>query len=214
MTKVYNLIILDESGSMASMKLGTISAFNELIQSIRASLKKNTELEQWLLFYTFNSSGIKERIPLQVVDHPLELDEDSYQPDNMTPLFDAIGHACNKLRYAIEKESEPKVLVTILTDGAENDSKEFTMTTIANMTTQLERQGWTFTYMGANQDSFKVAHSLNIKNASNWSFNEEGLKNMMLKENHARMRYYDRAVQKQENKVEPNYFDDDKKETD
>ena len=59
-----------------------------------------------------------------------------------------------------------------------------------------------------------MAHSLNIKNASNWSFNEEGLKNMMLKENHARMRYYDRAVQKEDNKVEPNYFDDDKKETD
>jgi len=32
--KVYNLIILDESGSMHSIKKPTISGFNEVVQTI------------------------------------------------------------------------------------------------------------------------------------------------------------------------------------
>ena len=44
--RVYNLIILDESGSMESIKQPTINGFNELIQSIKHSLKETPEIDQ------------------------------------------------------------------------------------------------------------------------------------------------------------------------
>ena len=208
-TKVYNLIILDESGSMASIKQATIHAFNELIQSIRATASTHSELEQWIQFFSFNSNGIREILPLQPAQTITELNEDSYQPDCMTPLYDAIGHAVNKLRYAIEKQSDRKVLVTILTDGAENASREFTALTIGNIIKQLETEGWTFTYMGANQDAEKVAVSIRIKHFTNWTADDQGLQTVMNRDNLSRRKYYDKLVKKEELRVNENYFEEE-----
>jgi len=41
--KIFNLIILDESGSMQSIKDVTISDFNELVQTIKSTGKKYPE---------------------------------------------------------------------------------------------------------------------------------------------------------------------------
>ena len=40
-TKIYNLIIIDESGSMQSIKQPTIDSVNETIQTIRSAQKKH-----------------------------------------------------------------------------------------------------------------------------------------------------------------------------
>ena len=48
--RVYNLIILDESGSMSIIEKQTISGFNETIQTISAaqgSMKDNDILFHW-----------------------------------------------------------------------------------------------------------------------------------------------------------------------
>ena len=102
--KVFNLIIVDESGSMESIKHATITGFNELIQSIHFEAKKDPELEQYIQFYSFNSGGIREQIPLGRVGELTRLDETNYRPNNMTPLYDAIGYATGKLRFVLEKE--------------------------------------------------------------------------------------------------------------
>lgn len=48
-----------------------------------------------------------------------------HKPDSLTPLFDAMGFSINKLKKLLEGQSDYNVLVTILTDGEENASKEF-----------------------------------------------------------------------------------------
>ena len=73
--KAYNLIILDESGSMESMKAATISGFNELIQSVRGATEKDPDLQQFIQFFTFNSNGIKEQIPLSTAAAAFRLNE-------------------------------------------------------------------------------------------------------------------------------------------
>ena len=51
----------------------------------------------------------------------------------------------------------------IVTDGQENASKEYGFEAVRALIEQKEKDGWNFAYMGANQDSFTVAGSLNIR---------------------------------------------------
>lgn len=51
-TKVFNLIILDESGSMHSIKKEAIYSVNETVQTIRSAEKKNEEQEHFISLVT------------------------------------------------------------------------------------------------------------------------------------------------------------------
>ena len=206
-TNIYNLIILDESGSMASIKNATIDAFNEVIQGIRHAAIEHRDLKQWIAFYTFNSKGITEVIGLQQVDTIYELKEEDYHPDAMTPLYDAIGHTSNRLRYAIENEKDYKVLVTIFTDGAENASREFTAITIRNMIAQLEESGWTFTYLGANHDVNKIAGMLNFKHKMSWQSSVFGVHHALKLDTESRVRFYKKAAANEVLNRDESYFD-------
>jgi hypothetical protein len=204
-SKVYNLIILDESGSMESIKQPTINGFNEIVQSIRHSAKESPEINQYLNFFSFNSSGIKEIFPLGKVDEIPVLTNDNYQPDNLTPLYDAIGYGVNKLRYSIEKEKDFSVLVTILTDGEENASKEYSFSTIASLIKLLSAKGWVFTYIGANHDVEKVAVSLNIKHKMTFGFNPAGVQVMTNNVQDSRRSYMDK-IKKGDKNLDEDFF--------
>ena len=53
--QVHNLIILDESGSMSSIKPQIISGFNELVQSIKGIQKQFPEQEHDISIISFNT---------------------------------------------------------------------------------------------------------------------------------------------------------------
>ena len=57
--QVHNLIILDESGSMQSIKPTIIAGFNELVQTIQGIEKQFPDQEHTISFLTFNSLGQK-----------------------------------------------------------------------------------------------------------------------------------------------------------
>lgn len=68
--KVFNLLILDESGSMCSIEKATVSGLNETIQSIRNAQKKHPEQEHFVSLMSFNSEGRKyhyERTPAEEI---------------------------------------------------------------------------------------------------------------------------------------------------
>ena len=58
-TRIFNLIILDESGSMQSIKQAAINGMNETVQSINEAQKKHEEQERVVTLVTFNSSAVK-----------------------------------------------------------------------------------------------------------------------------------------------------------
>jgi uncharacterized protein YegL len=190
MKKIYNLIILDASGSMQSIREATISGFNELIQGIRAEADKDPELQQNIQFFSFNSNGIRELVPLQAVTELPALSDENYRPDAMTPLFDAIGYAVGKLRLALEGETDYAVLVTILTDGAENASREYTRQTIANIIKKLEQENWIFTFMGTNQDVHTEAAKISVTNVVQFGYHDAGTKQALNEELYFRSRFY------------------------
>lgn len=205
--KVINLIILDESGSMASIQQPTMNTFNELIQSIAGETGKNEHRQQWINFFSFNGGGIKEQIGLQKVSQLMLLNEDNYRPDSATPLFDAIGHATTKLKYALEKEKDYVVLVTILTDGEENASQEYTGEKISAIIEALKLKNWVFTYIGTNQDVAREAAKINITNHLYFAAPEMASKAVLSKELSARARFYKKLEEHPESAIRDGYFD-------
>lgn len=80
-------------------------------------------------------------------------------------------------------------MVTILTDGMENASREYTRGGIKALVEELKEQRWTFTYIGTDHDVEEVADRLSIKNSLPFKNCEEGISNMFFFEKSARIRY-------------------------
>jgi len=57
--QVHNLIILDESGSMRSIKSAIIEGFNEIVETVKGIEKQFPEQEHFISLVTFNGLGQK-----------------------------------------------------------------------------------------------------------------------------------------------------------
>lgn len=206
--KIYNLIILDESGSMESIKKPTVSGFNELVQTMKGLQKEHKEQKHFISFITFNGLGIKTKLFNQPVEELSLITEKMYNPDASTPLYDAIGDAVLRLKHEIYTQENYNVLVTILTDGEENSSTKFSGKEIKIIIEDLQKNNWTFTYIGANQDVLKVAADLAIpvSNTLSYCADEEGLKEVFAKDKKARVSFARKISLKEE--AESDYFSD------
>ena len=187
-TKIYNLIILDESGSMESIKTAALNSINESLQSIRHAQKKYEEQEHYVTFVTFNDD-VKTLFDCVSIDMINDLTPRDYNPDCCTALYDAMGMSLGKLRRTVAKDD--KVLVTIVTDGYENASREYSAKAIKALVEELKRQGWVFAYMGANQDVEAVGASLAISNTLSFAATDEGTYEMSCKMKKGRSRLFD-----------------------
>lgn len=116
-TRVFNLIILDESGSMQSIKKEAIDSVNETVQTIRSAEKKNENQEHFVSLVTFNDDvkTVYDCVPAKEVK---ELTSETYHPDCCTALYDAMGMSFNVIRSKVGEDD--RVLVTVVTDGYEN----------------------------------------------------------------------------------------------
>jgi uncharacterized protein YegL len=187
--QVHNLIVLDESGSMSPIKSNIIQGFNELVQTIQGIEKKFPEQEHFISLVSFNGIEVKklhERDPANILR---EIDETKYRPNGSTPLFDAMGSGIAIIENGLKGVTDYNVLVTILTDGEENASKEYTGSSIKQKVEELKKNNWTFTYIGTDHDIEKMARSLSIENTLNFSKDSAGINEMFEKERIARFKY-------------------------
>ena len=194
MTNIYNLIILDESGSMISIYDQALSGANETIQTIRAAQASAEDQKQFLSFVTFDS-GDREWVRTIVNNVPIsnvkELTKNDYRPSGCTPLYDAMGKALTTLERKVTDDDQ--VLVTVITDGMENASREYSSTTICEMVKRLRAKGWTFVYIGANQDAVEVAKKMHIDNAMNFQATHEDTKRMWNEYRESTSAYYEKV---------------------
>ena len=191
-TRIHNLIILDESGSMESIKRAAINGMNETVQSIRDAQKKHEDQEHIASLVSFNSSeikGIYDCVPVAEVE---ELTDKEYVPDCCTPLYDAMGLSLNHLRAKVNDED--KVLVTIITDGEENSSTEYNSAAIKALVDSLKEKGWVFAYIGANQDVLKVAQTISVTNVMNFSSTDFGTSSAIASLRKSRDRMFSRIA--------------------
>lgn len=79
-----------------------------------------------------------------------ELTSETYHPDCCTALYDAMGMSLNVIRSKVGEDD--RVLVTVVTDGYENASREYNSKAIKSLVDELKGKGWVFAYIGSNQD--------------------------------------------------------------
>ncbi|MBQ4306847.1 MAG: VWA domain-containing protein [Bacteroidales bacterium] len=176
---IYNVIILDESGSMSSIYNATLASMNEVLSGIRKNQEEFPDQRHYVTIVTFEGSGIegvktrRDRVPIETVAPFTEKD---YRPGGCTPLYDAMGKTLNELEGMIRPED--KVMATVITDGMENSSQEYSGRIIKNLVSRLRQKGWVLAYIGANQDSIEVARDLNIGNALNFAATPTGMAKM------------------------------------
>ena len=178
-TNIYNLIILDESGSMSSIYEQALGGANETIQTIRAAQSSANDQKQFLTFVTFDSGtgeSVRTVIDTMPIEQVKDLTRDDYRPNGCTPLYDAMGKSLTALEKKVTDDDQ--VLVTIITDGMENSSCEYTGAAICDIVKRLRAKGWTFVYIGANQDAVEVAKRMNIDNAMNFQATHEDTRRM------------------------------------
>lgn len=185
-TRVFNLIILDESGSMECIKKEAIDSVKETIQTIRHAEEKNPEQEHYVTIVTFNSEikTIYDCLPAKEIN---ELT--SYYPSRCTALYDAMGMSLTALRGNVANND--RVLVTIVTDGYENASREYSGKAIKSLVDELKGKGWVFAYIGANQDVEAVAASISITNTLTFNATPQGTKCMSSCLSSSRADFYD-----------------------
>ena len=207
---MHNLIIMDESGSMESIKAQALSGANETIMTIRKAQEQMPDMKQKLTLVTFDSRYTGTDVRTLFDDLPIEevrnLNERDYRPCGGTPLYDAMGMSLSKLQGQVQPEEH--ALVTIITDGMENASHEYSGKAIRSIVTLLREKGWVFAYIGANQDAVEVAREMNINNAKEYDATPEGYAHMVSEENHSRMHFFKRCYDGFLN-VGENFFDDE-----
>ena len=203
--QVHNLIILDESGSMSSIKNSIIQGFNETVQTVKGIAKQYPEQEHLITLVTFNGLGQKVLHFLDPVEKLEQIDASRYQPDANTPLYDAMGFSFTKLRQVLDNVKDYNVLVTIMTDGEENASKEYTGLAVKKMIEELKQNRWTFTYIGTDHDVEKFAASISITNIMSFKKNQADIDHMFKKEKYAR-EMYSQKIRNKESTMD-NYYD-------
>lgn len=200
-TRIFNLIIIDESGSMQSIKTAAINSVNETIQTIDSAQRNHDDQEHYVSLVTFNNNvkTVYECVP---VDEVKELTTTTYSPRCSTALYDAMGMSLNALRAKVAKED--KVLVTVVTDGYENASVEYSGMAIKALVEELKTQGWIFAYIGANQDVEEVAAKISISNTLSFKATMAGVKGMSDIVSSSRARLYSDMSDKDFNADEAN----------
>ena len=208
--KIYNLIVLDASGSMYSIRNEAIAGVVETVQTIRTAQKDNANQEHLFSLVVFNGRSIAtvyDRMPITKVP---DLNENDYQPTDNTPLYDAMGNAITNLQRFINEDDN--VLVTVITDGYENSSVEWNHQRVFQLVEDLKKKNWLFTYIGANQDALKVAKGMGIDHSMNYMSDAEGTKAMFRKERFSRKAFYGKLSAGKrffEAKSEDYFVDDD-----
>lgn len=192
-TQVFNVVILDKSGSMNRIRQAAVDGFNETLAGIKKAQEKYADTQvHYVSLVTFCSCAreyVLDKVPVAEA-RPLTMDD--FRPCCLTPLYDAMGMTLTSMRNHVSRIEDAVVVVTIITDGMENASKEYTGPAVKELVEQLKGEGWTFTYMGANQNSVEVAFTLSIRNARNFDYSSHGTREGMAKETSTRLNFFSR----------------------
>lgn len=183
--------VIDESQSMTGKEGFIVEEFNKYLTNIQDN--KNSKCNKFVTIMMFTTEEyrgdsdnrfniIKDNEPLKQIK-PLILED--YSPANWTPLYDAVAFSVQNIDKEVKRltgEGEKvAVLNIIMSDGYENASKEHNQQTIAEVISKKEKEGYTFVYIGANQDSYRIGQDMGFKrgNIQNWTANSAGINQIM-----------------------------------
>lgn len=147
-TQVLNVIILDRSGSMGCIRRAAVDGFNETLAGIKKAQEKFADTQDhFVSLVTFCSCETKRLYDNTPVAEANPLKIEDFQPCCSTPLYDAMGFTLTRMHRHVQGLTDAMVVVTIITDGMENASREYNGKSIKELVERLRGEGWSFTYM-------------------------------------------------------------------
>jgi uncharacterized protein YegL len=156
---VHLAMIVDESGSMQGLDETVVNGINEFLHSFKGN--KDADVRVWIGMFDAHPGDPRVRVKVdgKKVSKTAPLGIEDYNPRGMTPLNDAILDTIK----AIEKKKTKKerAFMVILTDGLENAS-EASAETVKREIAKREEQGWSFLYLGANQDARATSAAIGL----------------------------------------------------
>ena len=157
------VMLLDRSGSMASIASDIIGGVNTFLAEQRAN-----GADARISLVQFDSQDPQDTIAWGVpVAEMTDLDSRTFVPRGGTPLLDATGLTIdrvmveNRARVATGLAADDVVFVAI-TDGEENSSREYSLERVKGLIADRTAEGWTFVYLSAGIDAYGDAERLGI----------------------------------------------------
>jgi hypothetical protein len=169
----HHLAVMDRSGSMATICEDMENGFHQYIRD-RMAGEKNGHDEPFtdtITLWQFDDKH-DEVIHVATLDKALEW---KLEPRGMTRLYDALGMAITRegerLAKVPENERPGLVIVLVVTDGKNNDSREYTQAQINDMITrQRNDYNWRFVFLGANQDVFEEGAKMGMSTSTSLGY--------------------------------------------
>lgn len=168
--RLHVSIILDRTGSMETIRDDTIGGFNTFLKDQKAIPGEAT-----ITLVQFDSQDPYEVVyDFVPIAEAKALTRDTYVPRAMTPLLDAMGRGINDLEKKIgdlPKGKRPeKIVLTVITDGQENASREFRKDQIEKMVKEKQDAGWQIVFLGADLGAINDAATVGISAPSTLGF--------------------------------------------
>ena len=170
--------LLDRSGSMSGLEEDVVGGFNSFLNT-----QKNSEGSCSMTVVQFDGGDpfeiLRDADPVETIS---ELKVSDYTPRGMTPLLDALGqtieHADTQLA---SMTGEVDQIVAVFTDGLENASRRWTHQALFQLIEERKKAGWTFVFLGANQDSYATGSQLGLDDGSiqNFRGDKQGMRAAM-----------------------------------
>jgi hypothetical protein len=166
------IFVLDESSSMSSCWDQTISGYNEYLKAQKEDAEK-TGIKTLVSLYKFNGYDVRAIFDRQDVAEVQPLDKNNYRPSGGTNLLDAMGGVMMKINSILaekKKADRESVIITVLTDGEENQSRTFRNDDIKAMVEKSEGKNWGFMFLGANIDAFHAGAAMGFNHNNTMQF--------------------------------------------
>ena len=146
-------VALDRSGSMSGERWTTaIESLNDYIKGLQ---KEKVEGEVTIVAFDSHWAPRGQsatRLETITEDKSIAyfepLKHDVLSPAGGTPLYDAAAHVMDR---ALERNAK-RTVVVILTDGEENQSREYNQVKIKDKVKVLQEKNWEVIFLGANFD--------------------------------------------------------------
>ena len=161
--KINLVFVIDESGSMYTSVDDVVGGFKSVIDEQKAIKDGSCTVS----LYRFSNNVKESFLGKDINDVP----QFEYHTGGMTALYDGVGTAIDnvgKWLSDMKEEDRPdKTMVVIMTDGAENNSREYSASKIKEMIKhQEEKYSWEFVYMGFDLTNIDDAKTLGFKNVA------------------------------------------------
>lgn len=160
---VHISFLIDRSGSMQPFRRDVVGGFNGFVAEHRERPHKCA-----LTLVQFDSNAPFEVIhdAVDIQDVP-DLTVERYEPRGATPLLDALGRLIEHADASLKRHGrEEDQIVVVYSDGHENASRSWSRERLFTAITERKRKGWTFVFLGANQDSYVEARGMGIDDGS------------------------------------------------